>query len=144
MSNKAATPSAIGMNLDRIMTARKMRPVDLEAASGISRVTIWQLRTGRAQSASMATLEKLAAALGVPVSMFVGVTTAADGENVVRMFLESGEAGRMMPPPTQLELAYLRKHGALFNGPTITPRGVAFLLLRLRESPEWAAAISET
>ena len=131
-----------GAALDRLMRDRAMRPVDLEAASGVSRVTIWQIRVGRVREPDVQTLQRLADALEVPVAVLLGATTAVDGESVVRLFLDSGEAGRMMPPPSAAELRYLRKHGALFDGPAITPRGIAYVLLRLRESPEWERALA--
>ncbi len=119
-----------------------MRPVDLEAASGVSRVSIWQIRVGRVKEPDLGTLQRLADALEVPVAVLLGSTTTVDGSEIVRMLVDSGEAGRLLPPPTEAELRYMRAHGAIFDGPAITPRGIAYILLRLRESPEWQKVIA--
>lgn len=137
-------PSKIGQNLKRLMEARGVSPTALEAASGVSRVTIWQICEGRVKAPNMATVQKLAAGMKVSLQALLGTAVSpVDAERVVHDFITSGEAGMMMPPPSDAELAYLRRHGEVFEGPAITARGVAFVLMRLRLSPEWATALAE-
>ena len=68
--------------VNQLRAAREARGISLSALareSGLARATVWKIESGRADVYTTKTMEKLAAALGVPASEIFGFEQE-DGE----------------------------------------------------------------
>lgn len=62
---------SLGDKIERIRKAQGIGIRELSADSGISRVTLWKIRTGRQQSVRTNTLRTIAEALNIPPSVLL-------------------------------------------------------------------------
>lgn len=126
-----------GRRLARMRDEAGLSQPALAAAAGVHRQTIARLEGGSALP-NGTTAAALARALGKSTDELLGTKTVdAKSAAVIDEFLASGEAAKMLPPPSEKEIAWLRENLEVLSGPRAVPRAVAFSLLSLRERPGW-------
>lgn len=134
---KPQTPGTVGQNLIRLMDEIGIKQAELVRRSGISRVTIWQIRKGEVREPDLATIEALAQGLGVPTSALTGSPEGTvEVEPILEQFLASDLAALLQPPLSDEEREYLLGLRNISWGglPPLTPVGILHLINWRRSS----------
>jgi transcriptional regulator with XRE-family HTH domain len=97
-------PSTLGLNLARLRRARKLSQEDLAELSGVHRVIIAKVESGKQEGVSIENLGALAMALGVTTA---ALTDPADASPVAHLVPELEASGLLAPPLSDEEREWL-------------------------------------
>jgi transcriptional regulator with XRE-family HTH domain len=123
----------IGTRVRELRLRAKLTQEKLAAKAGLSRIALVRLESGARLSASLQTLQRLAAVLGVGVAELTESVAESRIEPTIKAYRDSPWAD--IDKPTELEIDWLLSRYWIFSEITPSPEHIHEILKLRRDSP---------